>query len=222
MSAPLPLALDLWAKADPSLLGTLAVALVATLALGATWWLLAQAESEQGEGLEPERRAIARARARLDAALRGGDRTLQAALEPLLRGPLADLDQRVAALCAAAARVPPALDPARRAQRQELAAALEREPDPRARALLAATLEDLDRAERAGESIGTKARLARLELARLRVLLESLPARIEELALRPLQRDPEGAAEIALQLEQAVACTEQVLSDLLLTPGGPS
>ena len=82
--------------------------------------------------------------------------------------------------------------------------------------------EQLERAERAGASIESKSRLARLELARLRVLLESLPARIEELSLRPLHHDPDGAAEIASQLEQAVSDTEQVLSDLLPTPGGPS
>ena len=71
--------------------------------------------------------------------------------------------------------------------------------------------------EKVRKGLARNARLAGLELERMRTLLESLPTRVEELAARQiLNRADQGDVEaIARQLELAVKSSGEVLDEVL-------
>src|SRR5581483_8890606 len=95
-------------------------------------------------------------------------------------------------------------------------ALLAAETDPRARALLEAQERDLDGTARARGALARSARLALLELDRMRTLLETLPLRIHELAVRQIfDRSSATSVEaIAQELELAVQSTGDVLEEV--------
>jgi hypothetical protein len=142
-------------------------------------------------------------------------------LRPLLEGPLLDYDERVASLVETAR--------GRRAQRTsrsvddhraQLLVELEAEDDPRARALIEASLGDLDATRKLQQDLARNGRLALLELRRMKTLLTSLPARVRELASRQgLDQGHVGDVEaIARQLEGAVDSTQEVMEGALAPP----
>ncbi len=210
----------MWLMQDPSSIG---VALTGVLALGGVivvMILLRKGDDELDAAdvpavLQGEVRAIRRARRVLLDQLAMAPATLRGALTPLLQGPLTDYDQRVDALVATACEQGEATAATRSLDQEQtrLRRELEVEDDPRARTLLSASLRDLESTQRVRVDLARNGRLARLELSRLRLLLESLPGRIRELASREsLGRGEEwGVEAIAQQLELAVRGTEQVL-----------
>jgi len=115
-------------------------------------------------------------------------------------------------LVPAAARArPPAV--AAPGGRERLDALLAREEDPRARVLMEAQLRDIDGSERSRLALERSARLALLELERMRTLLETLPLRVHEIALRK-REDSASLEAIAQELELAVQSTGDVLDEV--------
>ncbi len=212
----------MWLMQDPSSIG---VALAGVLALGGVIVVLVLLRKGDDElmltdvpdELQREVLSIRRARRVLLDQLASAPAALRGALTPLLQGPLTDYDQRVEALVAAACEQGEATASAHTLDQEQgrLRRELEVEEDPRARTLLTASLRDLETTRRVRGDLARNGRLARLELNRLRMLLESLPARIRELASREsLGRGEDwGVEAIAQQLELAVRGTEEVLGD---------
>jgi hypothetical protein len=205
---------DMWATQDPSGLGLAVGAVLALVACGLAYLALRRDAEPRAatpaSGLSAELDGVRRARQRLQEALAGTSPGMRAALTPLLAGPLHEVDQRVVSLVQAAGRAVPVESPAEAAERERLRAQHESETDPRARALLAATLSDLEAARRVRQGLAMEARLARLELRRLQGLLEALPARLQALSSQQ-GHGSAGVEAIARQLEQAVASTREVL-----------
>lgn len=217
----------MWLMQDPSSIG---VALTGVLALGGVivvLVLLGRGDDELAladvpAALQSEVRAIHRARRVLLDQLASAPAALRGALTPLLQGPLTDYALRVDALVATAGTEGESTTAARSLDQEQarLRRELEVEDDPRARTLLSASLRDLETTQRVRGDLARNGRLARLELNRLRMLLESLPARIRELASREsLGRGEDwGVEAIAQQLELAVRGTEEVLDGVASDP----
>jgi hypothetical protein len=217
---------DFWARTQPGTAGVLVVATLLVLGIVLAYRLLhARPEAPEpapplDELLEQEVRALARARERLAGELSRTDGPLRAALGSLIEGPLREVDRRageliLAARACSAWRAAP--DPRLDAERSRIQAQLEHEDDARARALLSASLRDLDAARRVRGDLEHTARLVRLELGRLRALLESLPARVQELAARQLvhRADAADVEAIARQIEMVVESTSEVLDEIV-------
>jgi hypothetical protein len=223
---------DLWALTTPSGLGIVLVSVLVGGGLVAALWSLLTGDEDDDDPPAPPRvraaltpverelDAIAQARSRLAAEMSRAVGPLRVAFDSLIERPLAAFEGRVEALVEAARDAgSPDRDPedARLdAEGARLAAALEEEDDARAQSLLAASARDVEETRRARRAVRQNARLALLELGRMRTLLESLPARVQDLSRRQsLQGVPGDDVEaLARQLEAAVSDTSQVLDDL--------
>jgi hypothetical protein len=216
---------SLWTVQDPSTWGLLTAGLLAGVGIVAVLVLLRRSEDGPAAGprvadeVIAELGAIQLARSALLSELDASPPALRAALRPLLDGPLLDYDQRVDALVSTAKAHggPRKPDAALDGQRTRLLAELESEDDPRARALLEASLGDMDSTRQVQVALARNGRLALLELQRMKTLLVSLPARVRELASRQgLEQGEAGDVEaIARQLEGAVRNTQEVMEGAL-------
>ncbi len=214
-------AVDLWATSHPGASSGLLLALLlagaAAVALKVLRGRPDEATPLPGDPLEVEAAAVSVARQRVEAALAGAGDALRAVATPLIEGPLLELDRRVERLleAARAARSGELAADAARLEHEEarLRGLLACEGDPRGRALLQASLADLGAARTTHLALVRRARLAGLELQRLRVLLDALPARLRELAAgRSLDAgEAQDVEHIAHQLEEAVLGTTEVL-----------
>jgi hypothetical protein len=198
----------LWAQAAPSTVGFVVLALLAGLGLVLVARVLGREDG--GDAVDGVLGAIEAARGRLRAELERAEGPLRAALASMIAPPLASLEDRVATLAAAARAKPPAVVSGGRGR---LEALLAREEDPRARVLIEAQLRDLDGSERSRLALERSARLALLELERMRTLLETLPLRVHEIALRK-REDSASLEAIAQELELAVQTTGDVLEQV--------
>jgi len=220
-------AVDLWATSHPGASSALLLALVLAGAAAVALKVLCGRPDEPtpapDDPLEAEAAAVAAARRRVEAALAGSGDALRAVATPLIEGPLLELDRRVERLllAARAARSGELAADAARLEHEEarLRGLLSGEGDPRGRALLQASLSDLAAARTTHLALCRRARLAGLELQRLRVLLDALPARLRELAAGSSldAGDAQDVEHIAHQLEEAVLGTTEVL-ELPTTP----
>lgn len=214
-------AVDLWATSHPGASSALLLALLLAAAAGVALKVLRgrpdEARPPTDDPLEAEAARVAAARRRVDDALAGAGDALRAVAGPLIEAPLLELDRRVERLllAARAARSGELAADAARLEREEarLRGLLAAELDPRGRALLQASLSDLAAARTTHLALVRRARLAGLELQRLRVLLDALPARLRELAAgRSLDAgEAQDVEHIAHQLEEAVLGTTEVL-----------
>jgi hypothetical protein len=221
---------DLWLVQNPSAWGFLTVGLLAGAGVIAILLLLRRTEDEAHNaslGHDPvhvELRAVQQARAALLSELDAAPPALSAALRPLLERPLFDYDERVEALVATARVDATAGSQSRSAERDALGdhrarllAELEDEDDPRARALLEASLGDLETTLKLTVDLSRNRRLALLELRRMKTLLVSLPTRVRELASRQGLEHGEAfdVEAIALQLEGAVQNSSDLMTGTL-------
>jgi hypothetical protein len=214
--------MKLWAATSPTLLGVVvACGVVGCALLFLVRLLRDSAEDEPArprDALDDELEAIRSARARLHEELECTRGALRLVLLPTIEEPLQDLHVRVEKLVAAARSVgPPPAELARiENERERVDRELQLESDDGARAVLAAQRRDLDANLELQRALARSARLATLELGRLRTLLESLPARVRDLGTRQLlenaQRAPVEA--IAHSLEDAVKNTSLVLEGI--------
>lgn len=214
-------AVDLWATSHPGASSGLLLAVVLAAAAAVALKVLRGRPDDQAprpdDPLEAEAAGVAAARRRVEVALAGAGDALRAVATPLIEGPLLELDRRVERLllAARAARSGELAADAARLEHEEarLRGLLAGEGDPRGRALLQASLSDLAAARTTHLALCRRARLAGLELQRLRVLLEALPARLRELAAsRSLDAgEAQDVEHIAHQLEEAVLGTTEVL-----------
>lgn len=214
--------LGLWIVSTPSL-AALSLVLVSAAGVSLLVFLLVRADEGRAPELAlpaPLKREFLQlqdARRRVSASLRGASPELRGALEPLIARPLVLYEERVASLLQAGRLLPLEASEVERTleSRDQVLADLGRESDPRARELLESSLEDLERTRRVQVGLMRGLRLARLELNRLRTLLDSLPARIQELvAQRALHSQGRLAADIGVELEQAIQSTSQVLEEV--------
>lgn len=221
MHPPSLLLASLWSSSRPELLSALLVAVVLILGGVLVARLLAdEPQAEEGDPwLATELERVRAARDRATAAIRTSEGSVRGSLGTLIAGPLSACDERVQAIASALrsltrqrAASPPT------GERRQLLESLARETDPRARQLLSASLADLDQVDRAQSDLESRARLARLELSRLRTLLEGLPERIRELESRRAFGEQAQAEVVAEQLEAAVTRTSEQLVDLLGQP----
>lgn len=209
----------LWAHTAPSGAGIAVVALLALLGIVLVLWLLRSHEGDERSAPVDDAaralRGIARARARLLAELGRTEGPLRAALSSMIEPPLRELDARTGSLVATA-RATVAESPDLEGERARVRSILEGETDPRARTLLEAQLRDLDGTARAHGALARSSRLALLELDRMRTLLETLPLRVHELAVRQIfDRNSATSVEaIAQELELAVQSTGDVLQEV--------
>ncbi len=198
----------LWAQEAPSAIGFALLALLAVVGLVLVARLLRR--EDEPDDVDRVLGAIQAARGRLTAELERAEGPLRAALASMIAAPLASLEGRVATLAAAARAHPPETVPD---GRERLEVLLAREEDPRARVLLEAQLRDLDGSDRSRLALERSARLALLELERMRTLLETLPLRVHEVALRE-RHDSASLEAIAQELELAVQTTGDVLDQV--------
>ena len=200
---------DAWAVGTPSLLGGLGGAAVLGLALV----VMARLGGELGDP-EPSSTALGtlgqlRAlRADVQRRLDGAPPARRAVLEHLLAPVLADFDRQATQRERDVAQ--PVPDAARHAaSRAELEGRLASEHDPRARALLEASLADLDQVQRVDAECAQRVRVAEFELLRLRTLLERLLSQLDALEHGPSDADWEST--LVTQFEEALHATQDVL-----------
>lgn len=219
------LGVDLWATQRPSAAAIVGVAAIVVAGVVVLLVLLRSDEQAPPErpaappDLERDLSEVRRCRTDVHRALEQAHGPVRAALVELLDGPLLLLDRRVDELLEASRTLQTGAASADRlaAERADLQAQVEAEHDPRARALLQASLRDVVETERVQADLAQSARLTRLELRRLKTLLASLPVRIQSLDAQHTL-DPSGLGDvesIARQLELAVCSSEEVLDAVL-------
>lgn len=211
---------SLWASAKPELLSGLAVAaLLIAGALAVARLLRDEARPPEGRPADPwlrrELQSTWAARAEALAAIRASQGAVRGALEALLADPLSACDERILTIASALNALSDRRPPTAVEERDRLLRSLERESDPRARDLLEASLADLDAVERARAEVERRLRLARLELSRLRALLEGIPERVRELESRRVFEAPLGVEGVAAQFAEAVTRTSEDLIEVL-------